>query len=190
VPNIGLPELVIVLVIALVVFGPKRLPEMGRQVGKAIREFRSATSDIRSQMGVDDLTDAVSGIKSDLSLTGDGQAASSGDGQAASSGGAQAAAPGEPGAAAGPADTDAAPLAAGAAGVAHYIAPGVTTADIGASSAVDAATVDESVAPAADFAGDAAADAASAAAATADETDVGVESFGSLTRRTARPSAG
>jgi sec-independent protein translocase protein TatA len=42
--NIGLPEILVVLVIALIVFGPKRLPELGRSVGKGIREFRSSVS--------------------------------------------------------------------------------------------------------------------------------------------------
>jgi sec-independent protein translocase protein TatA len=45
-PNIGLPEIAIILVIALIVFGPKRLPELGRSMGKGIREFKSSlTSD-------------------------------------------------------------------------------------------------------------------------------------------------
>jgi sec-independent protein translocase protein TatA len=42
--NIGLPEILVVLVIALVIFGPKRLPELGRSVGKGIREFRASIS--------------------------------------------------------------------------------------------------------------------------------------------------
>ena len=70
-PNIGLPELAIVLVIALVVFGPKRLPEMGRQLGRTLREFKAATSDIRSQIGIDDIADSVNDLKSGLSLTSD-----------------------------------------------------------------------------------------------------------------------
>ncbi len=45
-PGIGPLEIVVVLVIALLVFGPKRLPEMGRSVGKGMREFKdSLTSD-------------------------------------------------------------------------------------------------------------------------------------------------
>ena len=74
-PNIGLPELVIVLVIALVVFGPKRLPQMGRQLGQALREFRTATAEVRSQVGVDEIADSVKDIKSSFSLTGPDAAA-------------------------------------------------------------------------------------------------------------------
>jgi sec-independent protein translocase protein TatA len=43
-PNVGPLELAIVLIIALVVFGPKRLPELGRSVGRGIREFKSSIS--------------------------------------------------------------------------------------------------------------------------------------------------
>ena len=44
--NVGPVELIIVLVIALLVIGPRRLPEMGNAVGKTIREFRKASNDI------------------------------------------------------------------------------------------------------------------------------------------------
>ena len=44
--NVGPIELIIVLVIALLVVGPRRLPEMGNALGKTIREFRKASSDI------------------------------------------------------------------------------------------------------------------------------------------------
>lgn len=40
---IGFPELVLVLVIALVVFGPNKLPEIGRSLGQGLREFKQAT---------------------------------------------------------------------------------------------------------------------------------------------------
>jgi sec-independent protein translocase protein TatA len=43
-PNIGPMEILVVLIIALVVFGPKRLPELGQSVGKGIREFRGSLS--------------------------------------------------------------------------------------------------------------------------------------------------
>ena len=41
-PNVGPLEIVLVLVIALVVFGPKRLPELGKSMGKGIREFKGS----------------------------------------------------------------------------------------------------------------------------------------------------
>jgi sec-independent protein translocase protein TatA len=44
VPNIGPMELVVVLIIALVVLGPKRLPEAGRSLGKGMREFKDSLS--------------------------------------------------------------------------------------------------------------------------------------------------
>lgn len=44
VPNVGILEIVIVLAIALIVFGPRRLPELGRSLGKGIREFREGVT--------------------------------------------------------------------------------------------------------------------------------------------------
>jgi len=41
-PNIGVPELLIILVILLLVFGPKRLPGLGRQIGTGMREFKES----------------------------------------------------------------------------------------------------------------------------------------------------
>lgn len=43
-PNIGPLEIVVVLVIVLVIFGPKRLPELGRSLGRGIREFRGSVT--------------------------------------------------------------------------------------------------------------------------------------------------
>lgn len=42
--NFSMPELILVLVIALVVFGPGKLPEVGKAIGKGLQEFRQATS--------------------------------------------------------------------------------------------------------------------------------------------------
>jgi sec-independent protein translocase protein TatA len=42
--GLGMPELILILVISLVIFGPSKLPEMGASIGKAIREFRNATN--------------------------------------------------------------------------------------------------------------------------------------------------
>ena len=43
-PNIGPLEIAIVLIIVLIIFGPKRLPELGRSMGRGIREFRSSVT--------------------------------------------------------------------------------------------------------------------------------------------------
>jgi len=51
-----LPELLIVLVLALVVFGPKRLPEIGGSLGKGIREFKKSTTELQDSMNVHDTT--------------------------------------------------------------------------------------------------------------------------------------
>jgi sec-independent protein translocase protein TatA len=69
--NIGLPELIVILAIALLVFGPKKLPEVGRSIGKAIREFRRTTDEIKDkfeeQIRADEFKDIQDDIKKGLS---------------------------------------------------------------------------------------------------------------------------
>ena len=48
--GIGVPELLVILVIALVVLGPKRLPELARGLGRTLGEFRRATSGVREEL--------------------------------------------------------------------------------------------------------------------------------------------
>ncbi len=48
--RIGPWEIIVVLVVALVLFGPNRLPDMGKAMGKAIREFRKATADLGKEL--------------------------------------------------------------------------------------------------------------------------------------------
>jgi Tat protein translocase TatB subunit len=55
--NIGPQELLIVLIIALVVVGPQRLPELGRTIGKALREFRKIQDDVKDTLKFDLNTD-------------------------------------------------------------------------------------------------------------------------------------
>jgi sec-independent protein translocase protein TatA len=45
-PGVGFPELLVILVIALIVLGPKKLPEAGRAMGKGMREFKDSLSGI------------------------------------------------------------------------------------------------------------------------------------------------
>ena len=48
--GIGLPELMVILVVALVVLGPKRLPDVARMLGRGLAEFRRATSDVAAEL--------------------------------------------------------------------------------------------------------------------------------------------
>ncbi len=50
--GIGVPELILILIIGLVVFGPGKLPEVGRAVGKSIREFKKATTAVTEELEV------------------------------------------------------------------------------------------------------------------------------------------
>lgn len=53
--GIGTTELLIILVIALIVFGPKRLPELAKQLGKAFRELKKATDEVKENIGLNEL---------------------------------------------------------------------------------------------------------------------------------------
>jgi len=49
-PNLGWAELVIIGVIALIIFGPRKLPELGRSLGKSLSEFRKASNELRNTL--------------------------------------------------------------------------------------------------------------------------------------------
>jgi len=51
-PNIGVPGLILILIIALIIFGPKKLPQLGRAIGETLKEFKSSTKSM-----VDDVAD-------------------------------------------------------------------------------------------------------------------------------------
>lgn len=48
--SIGMPELIIIFVIALIIFGPRKLPDLGRSLGKSISEFKRASSELRNTL--------------------------------------------------------------------------------------------------------------------------------------------
>ncbi len=72
--GIGLPELIIIMVIALIVIGPNKLPDAARALGKGMREFRKATQDLKDSIDFDEgiqdikheLADTISGIDKSL----------------------------------------------------------------------------------------------------------------------------
>jgi len=71
--SIGLPEMLLILAIALIVFGPKKLPEVGRSLGRALREFKKSTEEIKSKLEEQinaeefkNIQDDIKDIKKDL----------------------------------------------------------------------------------------------------------------------------
>lgn len=68
--NIGFPELLIILAVALLIFGPKKLPEVGRSIGRALREFRKTSDEIKEkieeEIQVDEFRDIKEEFKKDI----------------------------------------------------------------------------------------------------------------------------
>ncbi|PAE18501.1 twin-arginine translocase TatA/TatE family subunit [Bacillus sp. 7504-2] len=52
--NIGVPGLILILVLALIIFGPKKLPEIGRAVGQSLKEFKNSTKGIMEDDKIED----------------------------------------------------------------------------------------------------------------------------------------
>jgi sec-independent protein translocase protein TatA len=48
--SLGMPELIVIFVIALIVFGPRKLPELGRSLGRGIAEFKKATNELQNTL--------------------------------------------------------------------------------------------------------------------------------------------
>ena len=67
--SIGMPELVIILVIALIIFGPRKLPELGRSLGRSIGEFKRASNELRNtleeEIRVEEKRDQAAKIKTE-----------------------------------------------------------------------------------------------------------------------------
>ncbi len=64
--NIGFPELLIIFAVALLIFGPKKLPEVGRSIGKALREFRRTTDEIKGKIEEEIQVEEFKDIKEEL----------------------------------------------------------------------------------------------------------------------------
>jgi len=59
--NIGIPGLILILVLALIIFGPKKLPEIGRAFGQTLKEFKKSTRELTS-----DVIDEVDEVKKEV----------------------------------------------------------------------------------------------------------------------------
>ena len=62
--NIGIPGLILILVLALIIFGPKKLPEIGRAFGQTLREFKKSTRELTSDVveEIDDVKKEVTNV--------------------------------------------------------------------------------------------------------------------------------
>jgi sec-independent protein translocase protein TatA len=70
--SLGFPELIIIFVLALLIFGPKKLPDIGRSVGKALGEFRRATNELKNtleeEVRLDEQKQELKELQSDLAI--------------------------------------------------------------------------------------------------------------------------
>jgi TatA/E family protein of Tat protein translocase len=51
--GIGMPELIVIFIVALLVFGPKKLPDLGRALGRGLAEFKRASEDLKAGLSAD-----------------------------------------------------------------------------------------------------------------------------------------
>ena len=61
--GIGMPELILILAIALIVIGPKKLPDLAKSLGRAMREFKKATNEFKESMEIDDEVKELQDVK-------------------------------------------------------------------------------------------------------------------------------
>ncbi|MDD5745815.1 MAG: TatA/E family twin arginine-targeting protein translocase [Candidatus Omnitrophica bacterium] len=64
--SIGMPELILIFVVAMMVFGPRKLPEIGRTLGKAMREFKKATDDFKEAINQEPPPEIVKEVETKL----------------------------------------------------------------------------------------------------------------------------
>jgi sec-independent protein translocase protein TatA len=70
--SIGMPELILIFIVALLVFGPKKLPEIGKSIGKGLAEFKRASDDLKKtiEQEMDHVKNETASLKETVSHTG------------------------------------------------------------------------------------------------------------------------
>jgi TatA/E family protein of Tat protein translocase len=71
--SIGMPELILIFVVALLVFGPRKLPEIGKSLGKGLAEFKKASEDLKKtiEQEIEDAKTEVSSAKTEVTAAAD-----------------------------------------------------------------------------------------------------------------------
>lgn len=64
--NIGMPEIIVILIVAILVIGPKRLPEVANALGKGLAEFKRAMNNVKEELKLDEVRDDVNEMKDTL----------------------------------------------------------------------------------------------------------------------------
>ena len=64
--GIGMPELIVILVVALIIIGPKKLPDLAKSLGKGLAEFRRATDDVKETFSVEQIKGQVDDLKDSI----------------------------------------------------------------------------------------------------------------------------
>jgi len=64
--GIGMPELIVILIVALIIIGPKKLPDLAKSLGKSLSEFRKVTDDVKETIHADQLKEEIDDLKASV----------------------------------------------------------------------------------------------------------------------------
>ena len=64
--GIGMPELIVILIVALIIIGPKKLPDLAKSLGKSLSEFRKVADDVKETIHADQLKEEVDDLKASV----------------------------------------------------------------------------------------------------------------------------